>query len=217
MRKIHFNEETIEQIRSYFAEGHTMAEGCNKFTLKYATLRRVMYENNIPLILSDGVVTFGVSEEDKNIICNLYKYSDMSIKDIAKVCKIPEDVVNHELDQVFSTDYRNNRISRLRRLKVNDETVVEDGDGYLMELRPEWWTSRAKSKYVYQHHIIMAIALGLTQIPKGFVVHHVDNNKQNNTLSNLALLQLGAHEKWHSMLKNLCKVQRLSKDGVEDK
>ena len=47
MRKIQFNEETVCAIRDYISEGHTMEQTCNRFNLKYDTLRRVMFENNI--------------------------------------------------------------------------------------------------------------------------------------------------------------------------
>ena len=47
MRKIKFDEKTINDIRTFINEGHTLGETCNRFTLKGDTLRRVMYENNI--------------------------------------------------------------------------------------------------------------------------------------------------------------------------
>jgi hypothetical protein len=43
---------------------------------------------------------------------------------------------------------------------------------------------------LYEKHI------GL--IPKGFVVHHMDGNRLNNTLGNLILLSKADHDKQHS-------------------
>ena len=227
MRKIQFNEETIQQIRDYFAEGHTTTEACNRFTLKYDTLRRVMFENNIvPSPNPKATQHRDLSEEDINLICNLYRYTNTRIQDIVKETKLPNYVVQKVLNDNFSEDYRNKRKSKLYRASKTDDRnpmvnfkgenhqnykeVLDDGAGYLMEHRPEWWTSRNTSAYVYQHHIVIAKALGLTEIPKGFVVHHVDGNTKNNDISNLALLNMGGHAKWHLMLRNLCKVQRLS-------
>ena len=35
-------------------------------------------------------------------------------------------------------------------------------------------------------------------IPKGFVVHHKDNNNENNTIDNYFLLTRAGHQRWHS-------------------
>ena len=228
MRKIHFNEETIEQIRQFINEGHSLDETCNRFTLKYDTLRRVMFENNIQAHFQNKAShKRSISSEDVDLICSLYRNTKMRIQDIVKECKLPNYVVQKILDDHFSEEYQNKRKSSLYRdSKLGDLNplkgvtgwdnphyiggVVEDGHGYLMETKPTWWTSRKNADYVFQHHVVVAKALGLTEIPKGFVVHHIDGNPKNNDINNLALMCMGAHSKWHTMLKNLCKVQRLS-------
>lgn len=79
--------------------------------------------------------------------------------------------------------------------------VVGDGNGYLMVTKPDWYTGRKGSRYVFQHNLILCEALGLAELPAGFVVHHIDFNKQNNTLGNLALMTISAHSKLHQMLE----------------
>ena len=74
---------------------------------------------------------------------------------------------------------------------------VSDGNGYMMVLKPEWYTGRKGSLHVFEHTVVMCEALGLTELPKGFVVHHVDGNKSNNDLSNLALMRMEAHTRLH--------------------
>jgi hypothetical protein len=78
---------------------------------------------------------------------------------------------------------------------------VEDGKGYLMAIKPEWYTGREGSHHVFVHHLVMCEAIGLTEIPKGFCVHHVDNDPKNNEISNLALLSMEAHTKLHQLEK----------------
>lgn len=42
------------------------------------------------------------------------------------------------------------------------------------------------------------IVLGIDKIPRGFVVHHLDGNKKNNDINNLALMTYSAHNRLHS-------------------
>ena len=88
--------------------------------------------------------------------------------------------------------------------------LVDDGQGYLMVKKPEWYTGRPGSDYVFYHSVVMCEALGITEIPRGFVVHHIDCDKHNNDISNLALVTVSGHGKLHGVYRNLCKVQRLS-------
>lgn len=76
---------------------------------------------------------------------------------------------------------------------------VADGNGYLMVLKPDWYTGRKGSRYIFQHTLVMCEALGLTELPKGFVVHHIDRDTTNNTLGNLALMTMAAHSKLHAL------------------
>ena len=150
MRKIQFNQDTIEKIRAYVEDGHTLDETCNRFTLKYDTLRRVMYENNIStshINKSNGRI---VSEEDVNIICNLYEHTDTRMEDIIKATKLPNYVVQHILRDNFSEQYIAKRKARLYSksksgdncpmkgkkgpLHHNYKGLIDDGQGYLMVL-----------------------------------------------------------------------------------
>lgn len=76
---------------------------------------------------------------------------------------------------------------------------VEDGKGYLIVRKPDWYTGRKGSRYVFMHSLVMCEALGITEIPVGFVVHHVDGNTKHNDISNLALVSLSAHSRIHSL------------------
>jgi len=228
MRKIHFNEETIEQIRSFIQEGHTMEETCNRFTLKYDTLKRVMTEHGILPYRTDKSHTKKVVDEEcLQLVCSLYQSTMMRMQDIVKESKLEYYVVRQIIDSNFSEEFQNNRKRKMYSAsKLGDKNpmklltgsahpnwvggVVADGQGYLMVKKPEWYTGRKGSDYVFQHSIVMCEALGLTEIPRGFVVHHIDCDKCNNNISNLALVSITGHGNIHSMYRRLCKVQRLS-------
>jgi len=52
--------------------------------------------------------------------------------------------------------------------------------------------------YLPEHRLVLMRALGLTQWPEGWEVHHIDSNKTNNALDNLAVVTKVGHQKLHS-------------------
>ena len=231
MRKIKFDSATIEAIREY-AKTHTMSELCNRFNLKVDTMRRVCFENDIkwvPTSKTNNLKFMVYDEIDPRVIesvCRMYRYTDTRMQDIALEFHLSNYVVQVILDRNFSQEFQDDRKSRIYRKSwvgrenwmtgrtgeahPNYKGLVEDGQGYYMVVKPSWYTGRVKSEYVFYHTIVMCEALGLTEIPSGFVVHHIDGNKKNNDISNLALMNISGHSKLHTIQRNLSKEQRLS-------
>lgn len=71
----------------------------------------------------------------------------------------------------------------------NWKGVCDDGYGYLTTL----WLGRR----VFIHHVVMMEALGVTALPTGMVVHHIDGDPKNNALDNLALMTRAGHVRVH--------------------
>jgi hypothetical protein len=90
--------------------------------------------------------------------------------------------------------------NKLREQHHNYVGQVADGKGYLMVLKPDWYTGRKGSKHVFVHHIVMCGHLGITAIPAGWCVHHCDENPHNNCIDNLVMLTMGEHAALHSWL-----------------
>lgn len=223
MRKIIFNEEFIEEIRKYIVEErHSIEQACNHFTIKNDTMRRVLFENGIrPMITSQAIkkgyiYTYeDIPEEKVSKICWLYETTLMPIEHICKEVKLQNYMVQVVLNNHFSQEYRDTRKAKLyRKSKIGDKNpmagkkgeshhnyigLCDDGNGYYTVVKPEWYSSRKKGNRVFYHHVVMCKALGITEIPKGFCVHHIDRNPKNNDISNLALLSLSAHAKLHSV------------------
>lgn len=225
MRKIQFNDETIKQIRAFVEDGHTIEETCNRFTLKQDTLRRVLFENNIKpkSRYSDWkrkctLVYDDIPEPTIQEVCNLYSTTEMTMADICKTVKLSNFMVQVILDKHFTQKYRDDRKSKLyRKSKLGDlnpmagkcgekhhnyKGLIEDGNGYYMILKPDWYTSK-RGKHIFYHHYVLCKALNLTEIPKGYVVHHIDYNKKNNDISNLALMTMSAHTRLHQLEKKM--------------
>jgi hypothetical protein len=67
-------------------------------------------------------------------------------------------------------------------------------DGYIDLWRPGHPLARVDG-YVCEHRLVLHDA-GLT-VPDGFEVHHIDEDRSNNSLDNLAVLTAAAHHRLH--------------------
>jgi hypothetical protein len=65
------------------------------------------------------------------------------------------------------------------------------------------------------HHYVYCYYNNIDVIPKGYVIHHIDFNKQNNDISNLQLLTHSDHSKLHSKLSNNGSYITISEEQVD--
>jgi hypothetical protein len=145
----------------------------------------------------------------------LYETTGKTIVEIADECGINYSWLHTRIKNKYPTEFRQNRkVQNYSESKQGPKNPmygkksdkhpnfvgdVSDGKGYLMRLKPEWYTGRQGSKYVFVHHIVICESLGLTEIPKGFCVHHIDHQPTNNELNNLTLLTVEAHSRLHQL------------------
>jgi len=87
---------------------------------------------------------------------------------------------------------------KFRELHHRYKGVIDGYDGYLIILKPDWFTGHPNSNHVPHHQVVFCEYAGMTEIPEGFHVHHIDGDKTNNFISNLALVAISAHRKIHS-------------------
>jgi hypothetical protein len=69
----------------------------------------------------------------------------------------------------------------------------------------------ASGQYVAEHIKVALEAAGMTELPKGQCVHHVDLDKQNNDPANLAIATRAQHAQWHAQLETVAVL--LMKEG----
>lgn len=89
---------------------------------------------------------------------------------------------------------------------INFKDGTQITNGYISELAPDHPLANRRG-YVYQHRLVMEKMIGryLTQEE---VVHHIDEDKQNNDPSNLMLFENDAvHQRHHRELRKL-KIKR---------
>lgn len=97
---------------------------------------------------------------------------------------------------------KNPMLGKIREANPNYKGVVGDNKGYLMVLKPDWYTGRKGSRHVFLHSVVVCEALGLTAIPRGWCVHHVDFNPHNNVFDNLVLMTTSDHTRLHQWLRD---------------
>ena len=148
-------------------------------------------------------------------IIQMFKSPDLlSLEDIARTLKVRYAHIQEIVQQHFTVDEINYReqLARSKSKKTHFNLspdileemhkqihYVPDGKGYLLMLKPAWVTGRKDSKHIYVHQVVMMEHLKITEIPLGFVVHHVNGDKTDNRIHNLALLTNEAHLKQHQV------------------
>ena len=144
----------------------------------------------------------------------LYENTELTLQGIADHTGSTYKRVFNWVKNNYSKEYRTNRkrvsYRNSKTGELNPMTgkageahpnyigAVSDNKGYLMVLKPEWYTGRKRSKHVFQHHVVVCEALGLTAIPRGWHVHHVDKNPYNNEFDNLVLMTASDHLRLHN-------------------
>lgn len=121
---------------------------------------------------------------------------------------------------------RTSRLCRLHKIgdknpmfgktKLQHHNAVEkeiNSSGYCMVFAPDWYSGRRDGNKVYEHILVYCEHNGYAFLPKGMVVHHLDEDKSNNHPDNLVLVSIADHRRIHAWLN---KVQRLSRKGVGD-
>lgn len=155
------------------------------------------------------------SKELESILIRAFKEEDGTLEELAERHGTTYKVLWRVVQNNFSKEERLQRKSRTyskSKLGKNNpmsgkyaeqhhnfKGEVSDCKGYLLHLKPAWYTGRTKSKHIYYHHLVLCAALGLTEIPSGWSVHHIDKNPLNNDITNLALITRKGHSKLHAM------------------
>ena len=66
----------------------------------------------------------------------------------------------------------------------------------ILDIQPYKYV-QLNGKRMGEHQRNFCLCLNIPKIPKNFVVHHIDGNKKNNDINNLAIVTITAHNRIH--------------------
>lgn len=172
---------------------------------------------------------YKLTQSDKEAILDLFHSSRLTQVQVGALFDIAPSRVSSLWKATFSAEERRSRKtfnyvqSKLGALNPSyglkgDKSpsfkgVINDCRGYLMVLRPSWYTGRRNSKHVFEHSVIVCERMGLSEIPRGWHVHHCDKNPHNNAFDNLVLMTSGDHTRLHQFMRSEG-VTTMSKDST---
>ena len=88
--------------------------------------------------------------------------------------------------------------------KKNPEDKIPQitNGGYRMIGTPEWFEGMSHEGFSLEHQVVYCQHNSLTKIPKGYIVHHRDEDKLNNDPTNLEMLTRAEHAILHKPRKS---------------
>ena len=131
-------------------------------------------------------------------IKTLYENTDLTNQQIADTLGISWQRVYKYICRHYTKEFRVKRKSNSYRIsklgnknpmygKKGEYNPVSDKKGYLMVLKPDWYTGRKNSRHIFEHHYVVCKSLGISEIPRGWCVHHCNRCKTDNRIDNLIL------------------------------
>jgi len=118
------------------------------------------------------------------------------------------------------TEHRNRSIAATKRNAGKEHPTFITARGYVASYAP--WHPRADRNGRVLEHILVWEEATNTQIPVGFVIHHINGNKTDNRIENLCLMTVSAHVKHHHTGKVVSEetrklISRNAKERYSDK
>lgn len=81
----------------------------------------------------------------------------------------------------------------MRRWFNGDYVIVDAPEGYPGKV---YRRGRRHGAWIQEHHLVWWQVTGAA-VPPGFVLHHVNGNKEDNRFENLERMAAGDHARWH--------------------
>ena len=199
MKKFICTIPTDELKRLYIDEKHTLPEMCEIIGVKNViTASKILRERGIDTYLNGrraDAARDGMDEEEfKQYLITQYS-TGKSMGTIGEELGVTPSCIRK-----YFVKYGITRREKTVGFKARKKTKrIIRSDGYIMILVPDH-PSANRDGYVFEHRVIMEKKIG-RYLSSDEVVHHIDENKHNNDISNLLLLTNQEHMALHGVLR----------------
>ena len=139
-----------------------------------------------------GKIKKPLSEDLKSNLIILYVEQKLSLRQIAKILGKDHQFVSRKLREIgIEVDDRISALQSERNPCWKNGITVSNG---YVQVSSKKYSNRLKK----EHQIVMENYIG-RELKKGEVVHHIDGDKTNNNINNLALMDITAHARLHAL------------------
>ncbi|MBA7591916.1 hypothetical protein ES708_34087 [subsurface metagenome] len=192
-------QQVDEIVRLYCREQFPVVEVARQLGIGrnqcYGCLRRLNLVRNYKdakllavRVGRDGGTRYDIEDEQ---VRRMYAEERMSIREVAYVLDCSGGSVAYRVRRLGISRSRGQAIAnftRKRREKTGGKFI--DGNGYVWVWCPE--DERAHNGYMREHWLVWERANG-RRLPKGWLVHHLNGNKQDNVPGNLVAMSKKKH------------------------
>jgi len=156
-----------------------------------------------------------LTDDTNEVIAKRFNCSDWLIGELCRKHLTKEQRRSRwtRLASLSKIGEKNPMTGKVGLLHHNAVTHITRGNGYKTIFPPSWWTGSTPKGRVGEHIINWATANGATYLPPKCIVHHIDEDIDNNEPTNLVMMTISAHMKHHWVLR---KAQRLERKLVEN-
>ena len=173
-----------EQLLSDYERLNNIAKIAEKYQVGKSVVKRLFKEHGIPV---------NKKQDPNRFVSEIKVLSDKGLNsfEIAKKLNISPSYLNEIA--------RDNGITLKRRFHKG---YIITHNGYKKILDKSNKDSDAKG-YVHEHRRVLSKALNLDSIPEGYVVHHINGDKLDNSPGNLEMMTLSEHSKLHKHQRDI--------------
>lgn len=183
-----FTKEILEDL--YLIQQLSVSEISDKYGCHRDTVRKALKRFGVPM---RGTTVMPLTYSQRQELMKLYVEQGLSTRQVGKILGLSHDCVSKRLKKMgIQVEDRLTALSSKRNPCWKNGVTC--GNGYVThssKLNPDTYRER-------EHRLVMERYVG-RKLKPGEVVHHIDGNKKNNHINNLALMDRTAHTRLHAL------------------